>query len=193
MRKIMFVALLMLPLLMFAQQKSARVDKPDTKASVLDAYVGKLPTGSVVIDKDEATGRIFFLKVEPNMYDSTTKTLCVYDSKKGVTETVPEEPDWETVEHYVVCPDGKSLLLFINHGGAHQWSGLVKVNKTTYEVTDYDFWTYKQPTFLQNEFIYFNSVCLNPNAPEYKKRYKYRKIHYNYNGVKLRTEKVLVN
>lgn len=186
----MFVALIMLPLMAFAQStKGTIVDKPNNKTTKLDKYLGNLPRGCKVIDKDATLGRIFFLTVD----EVSNQVLAVYDTNTGNT-TIIGDYGWQSVKHFVVCPDGKSILLFVNLGGAHQADGLIKVNKSSLSWTDYRYWTHREPRFLKNEFIFYDAVT-EPKINSRKNRweYKLRVIHHNYNGDKTKTERKLIN
>lgn len=169
---------LMLPLMMFAQQ-SVRMDKPDKRSTTLDKYLDELPTGCTVVEKDVALGRIFFITEDE--YD--TPIFAVYDTKTHSIEDL--SIDCQSIDHYILCPDGKSILLYICYGGAHAGEGLVKINKKTLDFNDLRYFAH-DVKFLKNEIVIYDEdeIYLNTGG-----RYNVvHKVYLDYNGEKIKNK-----
>lgn len=166
----------------------------ETKENTLDKYLSKLPEKAVVVEKNEELQRIFFFdKLVKNDYRNYYHPLKVYDVATGKTTELNEEADsdlpnayeisYASVLDYVVSPNGKSIILHVDHGGAHAYEGLIKVNKRTLAMEPIDSWTHFVKKH-KDEFVIYHETCTNEFEAtcEADKRYKYYKMHYDFDG-----------
>lgn len=150
-----------------------------------------------IIDKSVKYKRIFYLKTTRE-YEIEHKILYSYDIETGETKEIIDRNDnncdYETIEEFIISPNGESIILLVNHGGNYCYRRMLKVNKQTNSILALDEWTrYIDKT--DNEFIVYREICINYDTAKdmCDMLYKYRRAHYDFNGNLLEEETDLLD
>lgn len=183
------------------EQNISRVENAQTQLPVserkaqtprltpVEELANTLSKSYIIVDKCDNLNKVFFVK-HKRLYVRRVGSSADYE----INDFDDYYTGYVSIYDYAVSPDGNSILLHVNHGGAHEFSGLLKLNKRTEVLESIDEWTH----FIErhnNEYVVYRPECINEATATCSADmiYKYRKMHYDFNGNLTRKEMQLVD